>query len=287
MWMEIGWGLYFQMVGTHKHYIWSLKFFPPLVVETLKPSITFGSLPAHSPCSQLAPLAPSLLPLLLAYSPHSQLAPLAPSLLSSLPASSPCSQLTSGTMGCSGSKGSKLGARGASWKWGEQAGGFMRPQEGFKHPGMLWKQGEQAVGFLRPQKGFRDPGMLWKQGERAGSKGTKLGASWGPRKVPETQGCSGSKGSKLGLPEAPGRFQRPRDGLGAREANWEWGEWAGSTESKLRAFWGPRKVSRTQECSRSEGSKLETRGAGGASWEWGKRAGGSPHFLPPQRWWGP
>ena len=151
MWMEIGWGLYFQVVGTHKHYMWSSKFFPPLVVETLKPSITFGllpSLPAHSPCSQLTPLAPSLLPLLPAcspcslcsqltsltpsslpllppHSPHSQLAPLASSLLPLLPACSPCSQLTPltpsllpcspcsqlapGTKRCSVSKG-------ASWK---------------------------------------------------------------------------------------------------------------------------------------------------------------------------
>ena len=53
--MDIGWGLYFQVVGTHKHYMSSSKFFPPLVVGALKPSITFISLPlAH-----LAPLAPT------------------------------------------------------------------------------------------------------------------------------------------------------------------------------------------------------------------------------------
>ena len=51
MWMDIGWGLYFQVVGTHKHYMSSSKFFPPLVVGVLKPSITFVSLPS-------LPLAP-------------------------------------------------------------------------------------------------------------------------------------------------------------------------------------------------------------------------------------
>ena len=73
---------------------------------------------------------------------------------------------------------------------------------------MLWEQGEQAGGFLRPQEGSRDPGMLWEQGEQAGSEGSELGAgeaSWG-------------------LPEAPGRFQGPRDALGAREASWKQGE---------------------------------------------------------------
>ena len=84
------------------------------------------------------------------------------------------------------------------------------------------------------------------------------------REVPGTQGCSGSKGSKLGvswgltealgrshglemlrgqgeqaerkgsklevrgvswrLPKAPGKFQGPRDAQGARGASWEQGE---------------------------------------------------------------
>ena len=88
MWMDIGWGLYFQVVQTHKHYISSLKFFLPLVVGALK-CITFVSLPSlplapsHSP---LTPLTPScsphslplpLLPLRPTHSPHS-LSPLAP-----------------------------------------------------------------------------------------------------------------------------------------------------------------------------------------------------------------
>ena len=55
MWMDIGWGLYFQVVGTHKRYMSSLKFFLPLVVGALKPSITFVLLPSPP----LAPLAPS------------------------------------------------------------------------------------------------------------------------------------------------------------------------------------------------------------------------------------
>ena len=79
-----------------------------------------------------------------------------------------------------------------SWKQGEQAGGFLRPQEGSRDPGMLWEQGEQGWGFLRPQG----------CSARKGSKGSKLGA----------------RGVSWGLPEAPGRFQRPRDGLGA---SWE------------------------------------------------------------------
>ena len=80
--MDIGWGLYFQVVGTHKQYMSSLKFFLPLVVGALKPSITFISCPSLPltpscfPCSLLLPLAPS----------HSPLAHLAPS-------HSPCSLL--------------------------------------------------------------------------------------------------------------------------------------------------------------------------------------------------
>ena len=59
-----------------------------------------------------------------------------------------------------GSKGSKLGARGVSWKWGAWAGDFLRPQENSRDPGMLREQGEWAGDFLRPQGGPRDPGML-------------------------------------------------------------------------------------------------------------------------------
>ena len=75
MWMDIGWGLYFQVVGTHKHYMSSSKFFPPLVVGALKPSITFISLPSLP----LAPLAPSCPLSLPSCSPCSLSLPLAPS----------------------------------------------------------------------------------------------------------------------------------------------------------------------------------------------------------------
>ena len=68
MWIKIGWALYFQVVGTHKHYMWSSKFFPPQMVGTLKPSIEMLSLP-FTPC---------LLPLLHAHSLHSPLLPFAP-----------------------------------------------------------------------------------------------------------------------------------------------------------------------------------------------------------------
>ena len=67
-------GLYFQVVGTHKHYMSSSKFFLPLVVGALKPSIILVSLPS-------LPLAPSHSPhflLLPSCSPHSLLLPLPP-----------------------------------------------------------------------------------------------------------------------------------------------------------------------------------------------------------------
>ena len=58
MWMEIGWALYFQVVGTHKHYMWSSKYFLPQVVGTLKPSIEMLSLPLLCVCSFLLLLLP-------------------------------------------------------------------------------------------------------------------------------------------------------------------------------------------------------------------------------------
>ena len=69
MWMEIGWTLYFQVVGTHKHYMWSSKFFLPQMVGTLKPSIEMLSLP-------FTPFTPCLLPLLHVCSLHSPSLPL-------------------------------------------------------------------------------------------------------------------------------------------------------------------------------------------------------------------
>ena len=96
MWMEIGWALYFQVVGTHKHYMWSSKFFLPQMVGTLKPNIEMlllRSLP-FAPCSlhkhymwslkfflpqMVGTLKPSIEMLLL----HSL--PFAPCLLPSLP----------------------------------------------------------------------------------------------------------------------------------------------------------------------------------------------------------
>ena len=44
--------------GTHKHYMWSLKYFPPQVVGTLKPSIEMLLLPLLSVCSPSLPLLP-------------------------------------------------------------------------------------------------------------------------------------------------------------------------------------------------------------------------------------
>ena len=48
-----------------------------------------------------------------------------------------------GTQGYSGSKGNKLGVRGASWKQGQQAGGFLRPQGSSRDPGMLRSEGSE------------------------------------------------------------------------------------------------------------------------------------------------
>ena len=88
--MQIGWELYFQVVGTPKHYMWSSKFLSSQVVTPSPPTL----LPAHSPWSQLAP---SLLPSLPACFPWPNLLPFLPSCSpypSTLPACSPCSQLT-------------------------------------------------------------------------------------------------------------------------------------------------------------------------------------------------
>ena len=64
-------------------------------------------------------------------------------------------------------------------------------------------------------------------------------------------------GSEGGLSEAPGRFQRPRDALGARGVSWEQGEQSGSIGSERGGFL------RLQEGSRDPGMPL---GARGVSW---------------------
>ena len=61
MWMEIGWALYFKVVGTHKHYMWSSKFFPPQMVGTLKPSIEMLSLPSLPFAPLRSPSLPSFM----------------------------------------------------------------------------------------------------------------------------------------------------------------------------------------------------------------------------------
>ena len=60
--------------------------------------------------------------------------------------------------------GSKLGVRGVSWEGGEPASACSHlahnplPSRGSRDPGILSEQGEQAGGFLRLQEGSRDPG---------------------------------------------------------------------------------------------------------------------------------
>ena len=130
-------------------------------------------------------------------------------------------------LGVSWSKGSKLGGwrelgaswsklggwreLGASWSELEQAGASWSKLGGWRELGASWEQagvrgvsweaGEPASACSHlahsplPPRGSRDPGILWEQGEQAGSDGSKLEA----------------RGVSWGLPEAPGRFQGPRD----------------------------------------------------------------------------
>ena len=181
---------------------------------------------------------------------------------------------------------SQLGVRGGSWEWGRDPW----PKRGSGHPKAcphkwwgpqnipldvhypyLWsihqEWGEPVVREESkpwPNRGGGHPKLAPQvvgtpkhtpqyplSPTSAQSIGSKLGASWGPREVPGTQGGSGSKGER--------------------------GEWAGSKGSKLGAFWGPRKVPGTKGCSEGKGSKL---GARGASWELGEQAWG---FLRPQK----
>ena len=201
MWIEIGRGLYFQVVGTPKYYMWSSKFFLPQVVGTLKPSITFGllpSLPAHSlaPCphrgggdSKTYPF-PSL-------APHTSAWPI-------------------------WSKGSELGAKGVSW-------GFLRPQEGSRDPEMLMGQGE-----VRRAKGAswglpEASGMLREWGDKGKQAGDFLRPQGGSR---DAQGVRGASGASW---EWAGGFLRPQGGSrdpgmlrwwgGARGARWGWATW--------------------------------------------------------------
>ena len=121
------------------------------------------------------------------------------------------------------SKRGKLGVRGASWGLPQALGRFQGPRDALGAREQADSKGSKL--------GVR--GVSWKLPEALGRfQGPKAalgarGATWGflrPRKVPEIQGYSERKGSKLGargtswgLPEAQGRFQRPRDALGARE----------------------------------------------------------------------
>ena len=146
-------------------------------------------------------------------------------------------------LGASWSKGSELEQAGVSWEAGEsweQAGASWEAGESWERAGASWRELEQAGRLERagselewagasweagesweragaswvsweggewasayshlahsplPPRGSRDPGILWEQGEQAGSKRSKLGV----------------RGASWGLPEAPGRFQGPRD----------------------------------------------------------------------------
>ena len=58
------------------------------------------------------------------------------------------------------SKESKLGGREASWGLPEVPGRFQGCSDAQGARGASWEQGEQAGGFLRLQEGSRDSGML-------------------------------------------------------------------------------------------------------------------------------
>ena len=57
LWMQIGWGLYLQVVGTPNHYLLSSNVFDSEVVGNLKPSITCPH-PCHSPSPQGSKASP-------------------------------------------------------------------------------------------------------------------------------------------------------------------------------------------------------------------------------------
>ena len=167
------------------------------------------------------------------------------------------------------------GVTGVTWDWGEWSG-----SEGSQ----LHLAPTLPPSPLPPQRWWGPQYILscslviGSKVEQAGSKESKLGAFWGPRKVPGTHGYSGSKGNSLQLTLlAPSSLQGPRNALRARGASWEQGEQAG----------GSRKVPGTQEPSITFGSLQLTpsllqgpRDAleanwewAGVSWEWGERAG--------------
>ena len=194
MWMDIGWGLYFQVVGTHKHYMSSSKFFLPLVVGTLKPSVTFVSLPLTPSHSHLA-LSHS--PCFLSLPSCSLSLPLAPS---SPPSALPPQRWwgpqnivyhTSTLPWPLGVRGSKLGARGS-----ELGGRGVRGARGSKR------------------------GASWEQREWAGSKGSKLGGTLGPIEVVGTQKHTPqsqlwpTSTQSIGASGSLGSLQKPSAALG-------------------------------------------------------------------------
>ena len=67
-----------------------------------------------------------------------------------------------------------LGARGASWGLPKAPGRFQGPRDTQGERGASW---ELAGGFLRPQEGSKDPGLVRGRGEQAGSKESELRAS--------------------------------------------------------------------------------------------------------------
>ena len=144
----------------------------------------------------------------------------------------------------------QAGVRGASWEAGESWEWAGRLETaGSKLEWGEWAGREGSQLQLAPTlpiapcpqrlQGPRDAlgarGASWEWGEWAGSKGSELGASWGSRKDPGTQGPSITFGS---VQLAPSSLQGPRDALGARGASWEQGKSAGSKGSQLGASWG-------------------------------------------------
>ena len=62
-----------------------------------------------------------------------------------------------------------------SWGLSEAQGRFQGPRDALGARGASWKQGEQTGGFLRPQGGSRDPGMLRGEGSELGVREERWG----------------------------------------------------------------------------------------------------------------
>ena len=230
MWMGIGWGLYLQVVGTHKHYMSSSKFFLPLVVWALKPSITLVPLPLLP----LTPLTPScslslpslsltllLLPLL-PLAPSHSLSPLAPTEVVGTPKHSITYQYPTLAIGSEREQGEQEGSeREVRGGEREQAGRDPWPNRAGGHPKTCphkwWGPKNIPLNHhyvLPPLSQLWVRGASWEQGE-----GLLVHEKWwAPQKL--AWQVVGTQNIPFDV-----HYQLPPLGpLGVRGASWEWGE---------------------------------------------------------------